>query len=183
MHLDRFKHHNKLQEKSTQYYYFSDFMKNIIDTDKEVSAYVQSFLKPDAEFSTQEITDLENFIMKKFNLTEADGEKEEPKDGKEDKPEKPKKTYPVVIGTLVKITNFGKDDEPKKQMWNNSRGEVLAKNSDGSFKIRITDVKEANVLFSKNWYDNEQGALKQKLNLRREEFKTLKELEDEEAAG
>jgi hypothetical protein len=157
-------------------------MKNIIDTDKEVSAYVQSFLKPDAEFSTQEIKDLEKFIMKKFNLTEADGEKKDPKD-KGGKEEKPKQSYPVVIGTLLKITNFGKDDEPKKQMWNNSRGEVLAKNPDGSFKVRITDVKEANVLFSKNWYDNEQGALKQKLNLRREEFKTLKELEDEEAAG
>jgi len=118
--------------------------------------------------SPDEIKYLTKAISKKFKVSESDTKKTI------------NKTKTLPIGTLVQITDFGTDEEPRKQMWNMSKGEILAINSDGSYKIRITDVKESNILFSKNWYDNEEGALKQRLNLMRSEFKTLKELESEE---
>ena len=185
----------KLQEKSTQYHYFSDEMLNNIQTDDKIFNFISDWMYTSGPASDErysldktlddylellepsEIEFLQKAIKRKFNVKESDE-----KDTSGDKQEKKKslKTYPVTVGTLVKVVAFGKDNEPRKQMWNKSVGEILTKNKDGSFKIRITCIKDSNILFSKNWYDNESGALRQKLNLRREEFKTLQELENEE---
>ena len=174
----------KLQEKSTQYYYFSDMVLNAIETDDEINKYFTDWSysqgpasddRHNPTFSTKdfinlltpsEIEYLQNTIVKKFHLTEAQEKKES--------------KFPVVVGTLLKVSDYGKDTEPRKQMWNNPKGEVLSINKDGSFKIRITSVKDAHVLYAKNWYNDEQGALKYRLNLKRSEFKTFKEIDHEE---
>ena len=167
MNLERFKHH-RLLEKSTQYYYFSDEMLGAVKQHKDIADFIKGW--------TGSEQDLEKEIRSKFqqHFTEA----EEP-----DTNEPEKSTVSLVPGTLVLIKSYGSDDEPRKYMWNKSRGEIVAKNPNGTFKIRITDVKDSNVLFSKKWYDQEQKALTQKLNIPREAFQTLKEIEDAENAA
>jgi flagellar biosynthesis GTPase FlhF len=192
-HLDRFKHKNKmkaLREKSTQYYYFSDAVQNVMG-DQKVRNFIRNWIftkgpgsnstDPEAtiefflsKMSTEEIDALQKDIITEFSLTEEDVPEQKPK-------ELPKVS--LVPGTLVLITDYGSGEEPRKYMWNKSRGEILTKNKDGTYKIRITDVKDSNVLYSKKWYDQEQKALTQKLNLPKEAFKTLKEIEDEEKAA
>jgi len=143
-HLDRFKMNKKLQEKSTQYYWYNG------KWNEEPEGTEDSVLEADVEQDSEpkEI---------KTELSTAD----------------------LVPGTLVIIQGYGSNNEPRKYMWNKSRGEILFKNPDGSYKVRITDVKDSNVLYSKKWYDKEQKALTQRLNLKTDEFKTLKELENE----
>jgi len=144
-HLDRFKMNKKLQEKSTQYYWYNGkWNEDPEDTEDSVS---EADVKQDS--GPEEI---------KTELSTDD----------------------LVPGTLVIIQGYGSNNEPRKYMWNKSRGEILFKNPDGSYKVRITDVKDSNVLYSKKWYDKEQKALTQRLNLKTDEFKTLKELENEE---
>jgi len=182
-----------LQEKSTQYYWFSQDILDLIGSDHKVFNFVNDWVYSEGPgnderyqtnyelldyleiLSPEEIELLTKKIKKKFKIKESI---------EVDKPDKPviPKPVPLVPGTLVLVTNYGTDKEPRKYMWNKSRGEILKKNDDGTYKIRITDVKDSNVLYSKKWFDQEQKALTQKLNLRPDEFKTLKQIEDEEMA-
>jgi len=158
-----------LNEKSTQYYYFSDEMLGIIRQHKDIADFVKDW--------TGSEQDLENEIRSEFQqyFTEA----EEPKKKENIKVELDDND--LVPGTLVLIHGYGTDSEPRKYMWNASRGEILSRNHDGSYKVRITDVKDSNVLYSKKWYDQEQKALRQRVNLKRDEFKTLKEIDNQTA--
>jgi len=188
--ITRFRHKRKLLEKSTQYYYFTDEILGLINSNPSIQDFIQSWIKDsipktDPRFNTKfklndfyevltkdEIKNLENDIKTNFKVSESsDVEKKSDIKVELDASD-------LVVGTLIQIQNYGTDAEPRKYMWNNSRGEILSKNGDGSYKIRITDVKDSNVLYSKKWYDQEQKALRQRLNLVKDEFKTLKELDN-----
>lgn len=184
----------RIYENSTQFYQFSDEVLNKIKTDDLVNNWVSNWIfsfgpGSDARFMPDYSVDdylgtlipdemeyLERTVKELFGV-KFKNESEEPS------PTTPPEPDTIVRGTLIVIQNYGSDLEPQKYMWNNARGEVLDKNQDGSYKVRITDVKDSNVLYSKRWYDAEQQAMRQRLNLKREEFKTLKELDDEANAG
>ena len=156
-HLDRFVMKRKLQEKSTQYYWYNGVWNDEPENTEEGDSKSKDPL----------------------DVQEAEEKAKEP----EENPKKEMRTEldstDLVPGTLVIIQGYGTNNEPRKYMWNKSKGEILSKNPDGSYKVRITDVKDSNVLFSKKWYDKEQKALTQRLSLTTDEFKTLKELDNE----
>ncbi len=67
-------------------------------------------------------------------------------------------------------------------MWNKSRGEVRAVNTDGTYKITITDITDSDVAYSKKWAGREDKALQQRLTLAGDDFKSIKEIEAEAEA-
>lgn len=195
--LDRFKANRSMtateQTSTFYYYYYNPSFLDKYNDDPEVSIWVANWLKKQYPYSysnfKQGLKPFDYFelldpferelfskdFLKDFETSIKEEEEKKAEIGKTElDPED------LVPGTLVLITNFGTDSEPRKYMWNKSKGEILTKNPDGTYKIRITDVKDSNVLYSKKWYDQEQRALTQKINMTRNEFKTLKEIENVE---
>ena len=158
---------NRVLEKSTHYYYF---LPDYIDRNTEAEEWLTTYLKgkPSDNLTSKEIKHIEKTFKNNKWLKTNKNEEEE-------------KSKKYSIGTLIVITDYGNDNEPQKNMWNGSRGEVRGVNTNGTYKISITDVKDSQVMFSKKWVGREDLALKQRFTLTTDEFKTPKEAEAEAA--
>ena len=91
----------------------------------------------------------------------------------------PVATMKYPVGTLIVVKGYGGDIEPGKDAWNGVIGEIRDINRDGTYSIRVTDVKKSKVLFTKKWAGREAEALKQMMNLDDKFFITIKALETE----
>lgn len=181
-------------EKSTQYYYFNDEMLNAINSNTKAYKWYSDWIyssgpgnddryvpdnTPEDYIDSLRPTEVEEitktFIKKKWiNANEASNKTTTPTNKKSNA------KYP--IGTLVQLTNFGKDNEPQKNMWNGSLGEIRSHVGGSEYKIKITNIKGSDVLHSKKWMGREQKALEQRFSIQTGEFKTLQEIKAEEEA-
>ena len=173
-------------EKSTQYYYFSDEMLDVLDKNEKAYKWFSDWIYksgpgsderyvPDATshdyIDDESLTSSEIEFVSKYFAEKNWVNTNEAKD-----PEK-KMKYPV--GTLIVVKGYGGDIEPGKEAWNGVIGEIRDINNDGTYSIRVTDVKKSKVLFTKKWAGREAEALKQMMNLSDKEFITIKALETE----
>lgn len=88
---------------------------------------------------------------------------------------------PPIKGDIVKLTNYGGDEEaPDKWVWNGAKGEIIEVKGD-IFTVRITNLNNSNVKNSKRLqkrYGNGKK-LRKTIELKLHEFLVLRPHEDE----
>ena len=81
-----------------------------------------------------------------------------------------------IVGDVVKITNYGSDEEnPDKWAWNGAKGEIIQINNN-IYTIRITNLNNSNVKNIKKYQKKYATGkkLRKKLYLKRKDFDVIR---------